>query len=201
MKLRQSGWAQLLENFEFYTPPLFLQIMQLGFGRGISLESWGCGVNIVAGALLCPVIYGIVLYSFHNTAIAFICGLLTASSPYLVEVSTQLQRESLFLLFYAASIFLFILYCRSGQMRNLVLSVGVLALATLIRYEGIVLLILFLGYLWFGGQSVEWYKRLYRMAALAGLFVLWQILIFEAFRLPFDYWWLFFHNRIKEIYF
>ena len=75
---------------------------------GLSAETTGLVLNIVLGGLLPLLIYNIAKVITNNREISLISALLTAVHPSLIELSTEVQREMVYLVLCGLFLYFFI---------------------------------------------------------------------------------------------
>ena len=193
--LNERGWQALLCDPEYYTPPLFLRIVQVGTYININAGNWAIGVNIFLGALTCLIIYEITRHLFNDRSKAIITSLFVCCMPYLVKFSCQIQRESGFLFFISLGVLFGTFLYSTAKWRYLVGAVVAISIASLFRYEGILLLLFVL-------IPFHWHYK-YRglcffvqIFATLLLFILTNFVISLCFSLPLNYWDFLLTNRI-----
>lgn len=143
----QVGGPQLLSPISMVRagrelPPLFLLICRRLTEFGIDARTAAFGLNLVCGALLCAVMYGIARNCFRSTAAAVTAALLTAAHPGWVELSGSAQREPLFLLLTAGGILAAQSALLNRRPWQMTAAAALFLLAFLCRYEGALPLLL-----------------------------------------------------------
>lgn len=132
-------------------PPLYIAMMAVGEYAGIGAYRAGVAISIIAGTLLLIPVFSITRTLF-NDKIALFASILAATHPYLVRISTEIMRDSLFMFLLFAGLAL-ALKAAKGQRATAWCAPGIFAgLAVMTRTEGIDLVFAIL--LWF---SVELY--------------------------------------------
>lgn len=173
--------------FSFHSFPLVIYIYSLFPHIGVPVAIGGIFLNIVLGAFLPVILFYIGTKLTGNRLVGLAAALLTAFSPFLIPLSSQLQRDNIFLFFCAICA---VLMVNDFFRKNLFYPVwfGIFfALAQLCRIEGAELLLIFLGreiYLLFE-KKYDFKTSLSRTAVMMAVFLtvcallIWQMQCFE----------------------
>jgi 4-amino-4-deoxy-L-arabinose transferase-like glycosyltransferase len=90
-------------------PPAYLFIMTCGEWLGVGAENMGKAASVLAGSLLSLAAFMIGMSIFKNDKTALTAAFLVAVQPYLIRISEDVMRDSLFVTFTAfAAAFLLI---------------------------------------------------------------------------------------------
>lgn len=131
-------------------PPLYIAIMAVGEYAGIGAYNAGVAISIIAGTLLLIPVFSITRMLF-NGKIALFSTVLAATHPYLIRISTEIMRDSLFLFLLFAGL-AFALKAAKGENGIAWCIPGIFAgLAVMTRTEGIDLVFAIM--LWFAVES------------------------------------------------
>ena len=135
-------------------PPLYIQFIAVLHRFGISFESGGRVISVLAGSLLVIPFFLVVRLFFGDRA-AFISGLLVVVHPSLVKVSSTVMRDSLFLSLMVFS-FSFIVFAIHKRRYFYWGTAGFFAaLASATRAEGVELILAVL--LWMSVSLIRYY--------------------------------------------
>ncbi len=128
---------RLLIRQNIFIPPFFLYLIRVLMHVGFAAETAGIIISISAGTLLPAVIYRIIRVFPSTEEMGLAGALLIAVAPGAVELSTEIQRESLYLLFSGLVIWFMLLALK--QRKNIYfVPVGLcIALAVWTRYEAL----------------------------------------------------------------
>lgn len=85
-------------------PPLYLLMMIGGEKAGIDAETTGLAVSVIAGSLLCLAAFIIGTKLFRDKRLGLLTALMTAVHPFLIRISADIMRESLFICTYMFSL-------------------------------------------------------------------------------------------------
>lgn len=121
-------------------PPLYLFLVKEISSFDFSVKNSGIALNIILGALIPLVLFGIVKEITHKPILAWCTMLFAVSHPALNELSIQFQRDIAYLFFSALMLWTI---CKGINKKNnlFFLCSGVFAgMAFLIRYEALELL-------------------------------------------------------------
>ncbi len=81
-----------------WIPPLYFSVMKLLHACGLSWEAAGLGISLTAGVILIIPAMKIAECCFQKRIWAMAFGILIAISPKLIDLSIEVQRDSLYLL-------------------------------------------------------------------------------------------------------
>ena len=148
------GYAASFPSADGAAPPfpvMLILLLRLLHAAGFSWEMSGWLINLAAGSLLIPAVYGVVSLLWHDRRWALLAALFTAVHPGLVKLSVVIQRDSLYLLFFWGCVYFLLRLLTEGDWPSAV-AAGVLAgCAAMTRFEGVELLLLpgvTAGFLW-----------------------------------------------------
>lgn len=130
-------------NKGVYYPPIYFFLIKTFSPTPSDCAFVGSLISFLAGVFFCLIMYYIGLVLFKNRFDAFLTGFFPSVTPYLIELSFQVQREMLSLLF--LSIMSFYLIKDQPGLCDYLLSGLFCGLSILTRYESVEYLLLFLG--------------------------------------------------------
>ncbi len=116
-------------------PPLYILSITFLSNLGLSLETAGMVISIIAGSLLILPLFFVVRMCF-GTKIAAFSGLLIAVHPSLVRISSTIMRDSLFLSLFVFSFASIVFAIQKNRLLFWGLGGCFAALATATRAEG-----------------------------------------------------------------
>lgn len=146
----QGGWGQLAHDAA-WVPPLLPWSMSRGIMLGFSAWQTGITLSIIAGTLLIPVSFVLSREFFSNGAWPLAAALFTAIIPRFLELSIQIQRESLYLLFFTLALWGAVKALKSNKNIYWALSGGTVFCTALVRYEALEMIPFILIFLIFRG--------------------------------------------------
>lgn len=179
-----------------YYPPLLLGLMKFFAPSPEYCLTIGTALNIFCGICFCGLLSHIGWLLLHRMGFAFLTGMLAATNPYLVELSIQVQRDMLYLFFYAAVVSIWLKYNISIGWS---IVCGILSgLAFLSRYEGAELVLGFIILLFLNKiitkRSLD--SFLTKTLLFSAVFLFTIVLFSIAFEIPFTLYL----NQLKKIY-
>ena len=121
-------------------PPLYVFTIACGEYMGIDGEFAGRAVSVIAGTLLTLAAFMVGWFLFKNTNLALISAFLTAVHPFLIVVSEDVMRDSLFAALIAFSLAFALMGAEKWKLWQWGLSGLFAGLATLTRSEGSVMI-------------------------------------------------------------
>lgn len=121
-------------------PPLYVLLMAQGKKIGFSVEQAGLAISVLAGALLVLPVF-LIARSFCGANAALAAAFLAATHPYLVRISAEIMRDSLFFTLLFASLAFAVLAAEQIASRYWYLSGLAAGLAALVRSEGLEILV------------------------------------------------------------
>ena len=124
-----------------HTPPLALEMARIPTRIiGIDLTKGAIAINIAIGVLTIYVLIKISQELKANKTTSFAIGLLAATNASLVDYSTKIQRESLFVFLCSMTVLYIIKYLKRGKKKSIIIFSATSTAAVLTRYEGIELI-------------------------------------------------------------
>jgi len=132
-------------------PPLYISLMAAGEYLGIGAFNAGMAVSVIAGTLLLIPVFSITK-TLSNEKIALFASIIAATHPYLVRISAEIMRDSLFLLLIFAGLAFALKAAKGGKVLEWCIPGIFAGLAVMTRTEGIDLVLAII--LWF---AVELY--------------------------------------------
>jgi len=132
-------------------PVMLILLLRLLRGAGFSWETAGWLINLTAGALLIPVMYGIVLRIWNDRKWALLAALFTAVHPGLIKLSIVIQRDSPYLLFFWGCVYFLLCLLTGGGWPSAVAAGILTGCAVMTRFEGLELFFLWgitAGFIW-----------------------------------------------------
>jgi len=136
--------------FKHISPRLAPYLWLLSRGKvwfHIDNERWGVILSCIFGILTVPLVYALFATLFDDFNGAFVAGAAAAVHPALVEYSTQVLREAVYLFFVTAGLLFFIRAVRRRNLLSLVLCGLTILLAAMCRTEGCEFAFLFLAFI------------------------------------------------------
>lgn len=127
-------------------PPLYISLMAAGEYLGIGAFNAAMAVSVVAGTLLLIPVFSITRTLF-NDKIALFASIIVATHPYLVRISAEIMRDSLFLFLIFAGLAFALKAAKEGKSLNWCVPGIFAGLAVMTRTEGIDLVFAIM--LWF----------------------------------------------------
>ncbi len=121
-------------------PPLYVAIMAAGEHAGVGAYNTGIIVSLVAGTLLLLPVFWIARM-LANDKIALFAALIVATHPYLVRISAEVMRDSLFLLLVFAGFAFAVAAAREISPFRWILPGIFAGLAVMTRTEGVELIV------------------------------------------------------------
>lgn len=117
-------------------PPLYISLMAAGEYLGIGALNAGMAISVIAGTLLLIPVFSITKTLF-NDKIALFASVIVATHPYLVRISAEIMRDSLFLFLLFSGLAYALKAAKEDKIFNWCI-LGVFAgLAVMTRTEGI----------------------------------------------------------------
>ncbi|MFZ2658417.1 MAG: glycosyltransferase family 39 protein [Victivallales bacterium] len=117
-------------------PPLYIFLMAAGEYLGIGAYNAGMAVSVIAGTLLLiPVFF--ITRTLFNGKIAVFASIIVATHPYLVRISAEIMRDSLFLFLIFAGLAFALRAAKGGGVLLWCLPGIFAGLAVMTRTEGI----------------------------------------------------------------
>jgi 4-amino-4-deoxy-L-arabinose transferase-like glycosyltransferase len=140
---REKGMARAFERNP-RIPPLYTALMAGGAGLGLGAETAGHAVSVIAGVVTVFAVWLAARAVFSGSTLPLTAALLAAAHPFLIRVSEDVMRDSLFVCLTACSL----AAAAYGARRIKVFLVwpaagGFAALAVMTRSEGLELLPVF----------------------------------------------------------
>ena len=122
-------------------PPLYISLLALGEYSGIGAEAAGVIVSLLAGTLVLIPVF-LISRKIFGDKIGLVSAFLVATHPYLIRLSTEVMRDSLFLFLLFSSV-AFAVYAadHSGISRKWYFSGAFAGLAAMTRSEGTFLIV------------------------------------------------------------
>ncbi len=117
-------------------PPLYISLMAAGEYFGIGAFNAGMAVSVIAGTLLLIPVFSITRTLF-NDKIALFATIIVATHPYLVRISAEIMRDSLFLLLMFTALAFALKAANGGKVMNWCIPGVFIGLAVMTRTEGI----------------------------------------------------------------
>lgn len=147
-------YAESFPSSEGAAPPfpvMLILLLRLLHGAGFSWEMAGWLINLTAGTLLIPVVYGIVLRVWNDRKWALLAALFTAVHPSLIKLSILIQRDSLYLLFLWGCVYFLLCLLSTGRWPSAIAAGVLTGCAVMTRFEGLELFLLLgvtAGFIW-----------------------------------------------------
>ena len=117
-------------------PPLYISLLALGEYSGMGAETAGVIVSLLAGILIIIPVF-LISKKVFGSKIGLVSAFLVATHPYLIRLSTEVMRDSLFLfLVFSAIAFAVCAADQSGVSRKWYFSGAFAGLAAMTRSEG-----------------------------------------------------------------
>ena len=140
----------------YHQGPFLLKAIQIFHHLGFTWENAGVAVNIAAGTLLILATFGAAreLFSGNDTA-AIASAALIAFNPMLINVSHEIERESLHLLFSTLALTAMFGAARKSSWRHWIFAGIFTALAASSRFEALELLMFAPTAVWFLGDPAS----------------------------------------------
>ena len=151
--IRYAASFPLTEGAAPPFPVMLILLLRLLHGAGFSWEMAGWLINLTAGMLLIPVVYGIVLRIWNDRKWALLAALFTAVHPSLIKLSIVIQRDSLYLLFFWGCVYFLFCLLTSGRWPSAVAAGILTGCAVMTRFEGLELF-----FLWVVMSGLIWKK-------------------------------------------
>ncbi len=132
-------------------PVMLILLLKLLRCAGLSWEMSGWLINLTAGTLLIPVVYGIALRIWNDRKWALLAALFTAVHPGLIKLSIVIQRDSLYLLFFWGCVYFLLCLLTRGDWPSAVAAGLLTGCAVMTRFEGLELFLLWMvtaGFIW-----------------------------------------------------
>jgi hypothetical protein len=126
------GWAS------HFWPPLYPLLVGIG-GLFVPELAAGKVLSIVASAALLVVVYQLALQLFPSVRVALLSQLLVALNPLFVVESYQAHNHMLSATLLVTGLYLFLKHARARSLRGMVAAGAVCGLASLARYQSLVL--------------------------------------------------------------
>lgn len=186
-----TGGFQALQGSEAaWIPPLLPWSISRGMLCGLSAYSSGILVNVLAGTLLIAAVFLLTGEFFRDKRLGALAALFCAFVPEFVQLSVEIQRESLYLLFMTLALWLAVCGFRRRN-RFYWGGAGTTAfLAALARYEALELFLFIplflLGRLWLNAEErreTGWALLLFLLGGAVG-----GILLSALLGIPLEYY-------------
>ncbi|MFA6567958.1 MAG: glycosyltransferase family 39 protein [Victivallales bacterium] len=127
-------------------PPLYIFLMAAGEYLGIGAFNAGMAVSVMAGTLLLIPVFSIAK-TLSSDKIALFASIVAATHPYLVRISAEIMRDSLFLLLIFAGLAFALKAAKGGKVLDWCIPGVFAGFAVMTRAEGIDLVFAIM--LWF----------------------------------------------------
>lgn len=117
-------------------PPLYISLLALGEYSGIGAEATGVMVSMLAGTLILIPVF-LLSRKIFGDRVGLVSAFLVATHPYLIRLSTEVMRDSLFLFLIFSAIAFAVYAADNAAVSRKWYIAGVFAgLATMTRSEG-----------------------------------------------------------------
>lgn len=117
-------------------PPLYISLMAGGRAIGMSSELTGFIISMLAGCLLPFAVFLIARVVFKDDFLSLSAAFLTAVHPFLIRISTDVMRDSLFVTLTAFAIFFLVRSTERIRWRDLFFAGILLGFSAMTRSEG-----------------------------------------------------------------
>jgi len=124
-------------------PPLYAFLMAMGKSLGMSAEKAGVLISLVTGTLLILPAYAIAK-RISDERVALIAALFVATHPYMIRISTEVMRDSLFLTLILSALAFGVMSAGKPFSRLWYLSGVFAGLASMTRDEGVEIFLAFI---------------------------------------------------------
>ena len=128
-------WNNNGEFNHLWIPPLLIFLMKCGTSIGISVQTAGQAVNMIAGSLCTLIGYGITSEVTENKKAALIAAALFAVHPGINNLSIEIQRDALYLFLAGTAMWSALAGLKRKNFLFWIISGIFCALAALTRFE------------------------------------------------------------------